>query len=296
MAIQERSNQLRYVGKGPLDAKALVKTYADLFKTSTWTVQDDSGAETFVAYNGMMVAVWLNKDDTSKNGIYFLHDPAVTSALKKPNVVDESNWHKLLELSEVPDLANRLSTIETELTGVKTRLATLETDRAIIRRDNEYNYKQKTPANNEICLVDVAGYGLRVKIGDGKSAFADLPYIDEAVLSSIDNVIIKGYLYQDNFYADAEHTILLQPRAGRIYIEAASSKLYTYTGTKYELQRATLPNATAEIAGAVKLYDQTGQNTDGTMTQRAITKELGEKFEMDVVEEEEMIVFDTDIN
>lgn len=57
-----------------------------------------------------------------------------------------------------------------------------------------------------------------------------------------------------------------------------------------------MPNASAEIAGAVKLYDTLGQNTDGTMTQKAITDELNEKIEMDVVEEEEMIVFDFDIN
>ena len=39
-----------------------------------------------------------------------------------------------------------------------------------------------------------------------------------------------------------------------------------------------------------------GQSTDGTMTQQAITNELNEKFEMDVIEEEEMIIFDIDID
>ena len=80
-----------------------------------------------------------------------------------------------------------------------------------------------------------------------------------------------------------------------IYIDATTSKIYTYNGIKYETQVNSLPNATAEVAGAVKLYDQMGQNTDGTMTQKAITKELNEKFEMDVVEEEEMVIFDIDI-
>lgn len=32
------------------------------------------------------------------------------------------------------------------------------------------------------------------------------------------------------------------------------------------------------------------------MTQQAITNELNEKFEMDVVENEEMIIFDIDID
>lgn len=46
----------------------------------------------------------------------------------------------------------------------------------------------------------------------------------------------------------------------------------------------------------MKLYDTIGNNIDGTMTQRAITKELSEKFEMEVIVEDEMLVFDNDIN
>lgn len=176
------------------------------------------------------------------------------------------------------------------------------TDLSIIalRRDNDYNYKKIEntfiPANGEVCLVDVAGYGLRSKVGDGISTFAQLPYTDEAIFSNINSLIVKGYFYQNKFYTDASHTELIESVIGRIYIDAVSSKLYTYNGINYETQNSGLPNATAETAGAVKLYDQIGQNIDGTMTQRAITNELNEKFEMDVVEEEEMVVFDVDID
>ena len=169
-----------------------------------------------------------------------------------------------------------------------------------LRRDNDYNYKKIEntfiPANGEVCLVDVAGYGLRTKVGDGISTFAQLPYADETILNNINSMIVKGYFYQGEFYSNAAHTELLDAVVGRIYIDAVSSKLYTYNGISYETQSNRLPNATAEIAGAVKLYDQMGQNTDGTMTQRAITNELNEKFEMDVVEEEEMVIFDVDID
>ena len=147
-----------------------------------------------------------------------------------------------------------------------------------------------------MCLVDVAGYGLRTKVGDGISTFAQLPYTDEVILQNINNLIVKGYFYQGKFYTDAGHTELIAGVIGRIYIDAVGSKLYTYNGINYETQNGSLPNATAETAGAVKLYDQLGQNIDGTMTQRAITNELNEKFEMDVVEEEEMVVFDVDID
>lgn len=176
------------------------------------------------------------------------------------------------------------------------------TDSSVValRRDNDYNYKKIEntfiPANGEVCLVDVAGYGLRSKVGDGISTFAQLPYADETILQNINSLIVKGYFYQGKFYTDASHTELIESVIGRIYIDAISSKLYTYNGVNYETQNGGLPNATAEVAGSVKLYDQIGQNIDGTMTQRAITKELNEKFEMDVVEEEEMVVFDIDIN
>ena len=273
MATINSSNQYKYTSRGPLDFKALVKTFDDLLSEATWSVNN-----VITAYNGMITAVWLNKDDTSKNGVYFLFDPAATTALKKPDVTVEANWHKFAEVSDLASISEQLSMMSSELTGVKTRLASLEADKILLRRDNDYNYRQKEntliPANNEICLVDVAGYGLRVKIGDGTSTFAELAYIDEPILKNIDSLVVKGYFYQDAFYADLQHTELLDALQGRIYIDAVSSKLYFYNGHNYEAQKTNLPNATADIAGIMKLYDQTGYNTDGAMTQRAITDEL----------------------
>lgn len=165
-----------------------------------------------------------------------------------------------------------------------------------LRRDNDYNYKKIEntfiPIKGEVCFVDVAGYGLRAKVGDGINPFALLPYTDEA----INNLIVKGYYYQQQFYANAEHTILLENKIGCIYIDAATSKIYTFNGFDYITQGNNLPNATAQTAGIMKLYNTKGQNIDGTMTQQAITNELNEKFEMDVVKEEEMIIFSTDID
>lgn len=169
-----------------------------------------------------------------------------------------------------------------------------------LRRDNDYNYKtiENTfiPIKGEVCLVDVSGYGLRIKVGDGVTTFKNLPYTDEPILQTIDNLIVKGYLYQGQFYKDSEHSELLEANTGRLYIDAKTGKLYTYNGINYEVSSTSLPNATAEIAGIAKLYDTTGQNTDGSMTQKAITNELNEKFEMDVNLEEEMVIFANDIN
>lgn len=169
-----------------------------------------------------------------------------------------------------------------------------------LRRDNDYNYKKIentfVPINGEVCLVDVAGYGLRAKVGNGINTFAQLPYTDDALLQTIDSLIIKGYYYQGKFYKDAAHTELLTDIVGRIYIDAITSKIYTYNGLEYSAFLNSLPNATASIAGIMKLYDVKGQNVDGTITQRLFTEEINEKFEMDVIEEEEMIIFDNDIN
>ena len=72
-----------------------------------------------------------------------------------------------------------------------------------LRRDNDYNYKKIentfVPANGEVCFVDVAGYGLKTKVGDGVSTFAQLSYIDEPILQNINNLIVKGYFYQNKF-------------------------------------------------------------------------------------------------
>ena len=299
MAIISISDQYKYSGKGPFDAKSLVKTYAALCDPSTW---EASGK--VVAYNGMITSVWLNKDDTTKNGVYILFDPAVTGVTKIPDVANEANWHKLAELSDVSALAERLTVINSELTGIKARLSTLEADKVTIRRNNDYNYKpEDIPGNNEICLVDVTGKGLRVKIGDGDTAFSDLPYLDESILKNIDSLIIQGYFFQNSFYLDFTHTELVEAKIGRIYIDAYSSKIYTYNGISYEVLNNIPSAASAEQAGIMKLYDKTGQNTDGTMTQKAITAEidyindeLDDKFEMAVSKDEELLIFAPDLN
>jgi hypothetical protein len=52
-----------------------------------------------------------------------------------------------------------------------------------------------------------------------------------------------------------------------------------------------LPTASETVLGVLKLYDSTGDNTDGTMTQRAITEELDTKIELSLKEDEELVIF-----
>jgi hypothetical protein len=63
------------------------------------------------------------------------------------------------------------------------------------------------------------------------------------------------------------------------------------------LGRSAVPTATTATdttPGIMKLYSTTGQNTDGTMTQKAITDELEEKVEVTLNIEEELIIFSRD--
>lgn len=140
MAIFTFSDQYKYTGRGPLDAKSLVKTYTELTSVNTWTYEDQ-----IIAYNGMIVAVWLNKTDTSKNGVYFLYDPKVTSALGKPDVTNETNWHKLAEVSE--------SDIEDRLLDLESRITTLEGAESDVLT---YGYRSGFPTTGETNKLYVA--------------------------------------------------------------------------------------------------------------------------------------------
>lgn len=138
MAIIPSSNQYKFTGKGPVDSKTLVKTYANLLTENTW--QED-GAN--IAYNGMIVAVWLNKDDTAKNGIYFLFDPECTSTLKNPDVTNEANWHKL---ADADGLVDKLSLIDDRLTALEEKESDVVT----------YGYRSGFPTTGEANKLYVA--------------------------------------------------------------------------------------------------------------------------------------------
>ena len=118
MALIDISNQYRYTGRGPFDAKALVKTYADLLNPDTWSTTNALGNSIITAYNGLVTAVCLNKEDVSKNGVYFLYDPEVTSPLKTPNVSLESNWHRLGDIKDITMIAQRLEDVRLDLEKV----------------------------------------------------------------------------------------------------------------------------------------------------------------------------------
>ena len=155
-----------------------------------------------------------------------------------------------------------------------------------MRRDNDYNYEKVKdtfiPAKGEVCLVDTARLGLCVKVGDGVSTYGSLEYV---------NTIFQMVTFVEGkaFVNDKEIT----PSGNKIYIDANNTNdLYYYNGVEFVLiGPGSLPAASAETAGIMKLYSTTGENVDGTMTQKAITDELNTKISASVNLEDETIVF-----
>ena len=158
------------------------------------------------------------------------------------------------------------------------------------QRDNDYNYDKVAdtyiPASGKICLVDTARDGLRVKVGDGVTVWKDLEYADE--------FIIKGYYYENNFYKDKDHTKLLSGAIQKIYIDLAERTIYFYDGERYisaSGNATQIEPATEEKAGITKLYQTIGNNSDGTMSQKAIADELDNKIEIALNVSEELLIF-----
>lgn len=166
MAIVKSADQFKYSGKGPLDAKSLVKTYAELLDTATWILDDKN-----IAYNGMITAVWLNKDDTSKNGIYFLHDAACTSALKTPDVTNEANWHKLGGIENLPGLAEQISAIENGLMQVQADVEDLQESATVVLDERKAFPETGIPGKIYVATKEAMTYvwydGDYLPVGDG---------------------------------------------------------------------------------------------------------------------------------
>lgn len=159
-----------------------------------------------------------------------------------------------------------------------------------LRRDNDYNYKKIAetfvPAKGEVCLVDTARQGLQAVIGDGVTKFGELEY----TFSNFE----KGYFIDGKFYKDSLGENEISGQELKIYYDYNSSAILHYQDGEFITITQKIPTASASAPGVMKLYSTIGQNEDGTMTQKAITDELNEKFEIELEPEQELIIFIND--
>ena len=147
-----------------------------------------------------------------------------------------------------------------------------------LRRDLVYNSQRVgdkfIPKKGEVCLVETLDAGLRALVGDGVKTYNQLDYVDY--------IFYRGHFEQGNFWKDENLTEELEKNTNKIYIATNNNNsLYIYNGVNYEVI-GQLPYANSKEAGIVKLYEETGYNIDGTMTQKAITEELEKKVEVSV--------------
>ena len=138
-----------------------------------------------------------------------------------------------------------------------------------LRRDTEAKYLSVAdrfiPKKGEVCLVDTEFYGLRVKVGNGVDNFKTLSYQDNN-----SNVVLNGYFLNNKFYTDSTYTKELEQGINHLYIDKNSnSSIFVWTGTEF---RSVAPEATDTIAGIMKLYQEAGNNSDGTISQKIITE------------------------
>ena len=153
------------------------------------------------------------------------------------------------------------------------------------RRDNDYNYAKVAttfiPKSGEICLVDTSRQGLCAIVGDGSATYGDL-----LANGYVNDIFIKGFYLNGTFYNVKENPAdvnILDKNVNKIYIDLNNNNIYYYDGENFVLIGiGNLPTASADTAGVVKMYNVTGSNEDGTMTQKSITEELEKKVEVSV--------------
>lgn len=160
-----------------------------------------------------------------------------------------------------------------------------------LRRDNDFNFEKIKdtfiPASGEVVFVDTARDGLRAKVGDGYSTFSQLQFVDE----DLRNMVLQGYFDDNIFYRDEGKSVILAGMVNKLYIDKPTRRIYFFDGTNYIPVTDRIQTATADTPGVVKLYHTTGQNVDGTMTQKAITDELDVRYKTEVVADDELLIF-----
>ena len=155
-----------------------------------------------------------------------------------------------------------------------------------LRRDELANYAPSfIPLKGELLFVN-SGNRLRVKVGDGTSSFSSLGYLDNE-----NSIIYWGYYLNEKFYTDSTYTVEIEKSIYHLYVDKNTNKLYIYNNNKFVCIDEMIPNATEEREGIMKLYKGSGQNEDGTMTQKAITDGIDDiEFSVDSQDSECLIL------
>lgn len=200
-------------------------------------------------------------------------------------VDDKSISYKKVNFEGASINGGNTSVIEDE---IKTRVRLWE--------DSDVNFESikdtLIPLQGELLIVTFDNGDIRFKVGDGKTTYANLKFSDQVLRDQVNGIIVKGYFYEGEFYVDEKHVVKIVPAVNKLFIDIPTSNLYQYSdldGEYHLVVNCTCPDASPTVAGIMKLYDDTGENIDGTMTQRSITSEIAKKFVVSAGDDEDLI-------
>lgn len=148
-------------------------------------------------------------------------------------------------------------------------------------------------ATNEAFGVSMAGKGISAVNGVYNLDFNTLDNnsIPIEKVQWENAIVVRGYLYNGEFYQDEDHRIKYVPYEYKIYVDITSSTIFIYNGENYISAIANVPFASDTLPGILKLYQNTGLNTDGSISQKIVTDELNQRFKMSTDDVEETIIF-----
>ena len=70
-------------------------------------------------------------------------------------------------------------------------------------------------------------------VANGVATLDEHGIIPTSQLPSYVDDVIEGYFYNDEFYKDAAHTILINPSSGKVYVDVENNLTYRWGGTQY---------------------------------------------------------------
>ena len=95
--------------------------------------------------------------------------------------------------------------------------------------------------------------------------------------TDINSSVTNGYYYDGKFYEDAEHTKELKTNLDNLYVDKHSGQIYYYDVNEKKY-KGILSEANDTSMGVLKMYGTEGENTDGTMSQKAIKETIDSKI------------------
>lgn len=145
-----------------------------------------------------------------------------------------------------------------------------------LRKDTLANWNRVgdslVPLNGECCIVDAGEKGIRLKVGDGVRTFNEIEFVDQD--SSFKYPVVIGYYLNGHFYKDSAYVVEYPLYTHQLYVDFLTKKIYFYDGTALQITQIDIPLASASAPGIMKLYTTSGNNADGTITQKLFTDSI----------------------